>query len=57
MVIVECMLILLYGCFSMLLLKLVSYVVVVWEKKGEEVFENELVEVILLKKLIFKGFV
>lgn len=50
MVIVERMLILLHGCYSMS--KSASHVVVAWEKKGEEAFENELVEAISLKKFI-----
>ena len=55
MVIVERMLILLHGFFSMSSSKSASHVVVAWEKKGEEAFENELVEAISLKKLISKG--
>ena len=54
-VIVECTLILLHGCFSMSSSKSASHVVVAWKKKGEEAFENELVEAISVKKLIFKG--
>lgn len=52
---VECTLILLHGCFSMSSSKSASHVVVAWKKKGEEAFENELVEAISVKKLIFKG--
>ena len=48
-------LILLHGCFSMSSSKSASHVVVAWKKKGEEAFENELVEAISVKKLIFKG--
>lgn len=42
-------------CFSMSSSKSASHVVVGWKNKGEEAFENELVEAILLKKSIFKG--
>jgi len=35
--------------------KSASHVVVAWKKKGEEALENELVEAISVKKLIFKG--
>lgn len=55
MVIVECMLILLHGCFSMSSSKSASHVVVAWEKKGEEAFENELVEAISLRSLSVHG--
>lgn len=55
MVIVEFTLIPLHGCFSMSSSKSASHVVVAWMKKGEEAFENELVEAISLKKLILKG--
>lgn len=55
MVIVECMLTLSHGCFSMSSSKSASHVVVAWKNKGGEAFENELVEAISMKKLIFKG--
>ena len=32
-----------------------SHAVVAWERKGEEVLPNELVEVVLFKKLIVNG--
>ena len=35
--------------------KSVSHAVVAWTKKGDEVFTNELVEAISLKKLIING--
>lgn len=44
-----------FARLSMSSSKSASQVVVGWKSKGGEAFENELVEAISLKKLIFRG--